>query len=265
MPFEIQAHRGARAFYPENTIPAFCKAADLGCRVIELDLCVSQDHRIVVSHDPWLNEAQGASVTRRLLYTMPYERITEFDCGTPSPDFPRQQRIRAHRPSLTEVFREVEAHLDRSGRTGAMTYNLEVKSKPGLEGVVFPAPDDYASLVVSGILGSGLSGRVRLQSFDSRVVAAAHRLAPDLCYGYLVDALSALDEFFGCLGFVPAYVNPHHTLVDRALVERLHGFGCRVVVWTVNEPEEMVRMRRLGADGIITDHPEVALALPELA
>lgn len=264
MQFEIQAHRGARAFFPENTIPAFCKAVDLGCPVIELDLVASQDRRIIVAHDPWLHGTPGVDSSRRNLFQMSWAQISRFDCGLPNPAFPSQQRIVAVRPLLAEVFRELEAHLERVGRPGGLVYNLEVKSRPGQEGLLFPPPEEYARLVVEEIHAAGMQARVRLQSFDSRIVAEAHRIASGLCFGLLAEAQSELDAFPASTGFVPAYVNPHHRLVDEALVGRLHGYGCKVVAWTVNDPDGMVRMRRLGVDGIITDHPEVALAMPEL-
>lgn len=264
MQFEIQAHRGARAFFPENTIQAFCKAVDLGCCVIELDLIASQDRRIVVSHDPWLYEAPGVESSRRNLFQMPWMQISRFDCGSPHPDFPGQQRVVAARPLLAAVFRELEAHLLRIGRPGGLVYNLEVKSRPGQDGILFPPPDEYVRLVVGEILDAGMQSRVRLQSFDGRIIDGAHRMAPGLCFGLLAEEAVALDAMPLSTGFVPAYVNPHYGLVSEALVRRLHGHGCKVVAWTVNDPEEMVRMRRLGIDGIITDHPEVALMLPEL-
>ncbi len=264
MPFEIQAHRGARAFYPENTIQAFCKAADLGCGVVELDLVVSKDRRILVSHDPWVPAVGKGGRTRRMLFSMDYAEIARLDCGIPSPEFPRQQRIQAFRPLLSDLFRKVEEHLCRIGRQGRMVYNLEVKSKPGLEGVAFPPPAEYAALVVEVIRASGLSERIRLQSFDPRIVMEARRLMPGLCFGLLVEELQALDGFPESMGFVPGYVNPHFPLVDGPLVGMLHRHGAKVVAWTVNDPDEMLRLRRLGADGLITDHPETALALTGL-
>lgn len=265
MSIEIQAHRGARAFFAENTLQAFCKAADLGCGVIELDLCVSQDRRIVVSHDPWIEVVSDAGLTRRWLYSMSYEEIVRYDCGAASPAFPHQQRLRAVRPLLPEVFDEVEAHLQRIGRPGAMIYNLEVKSWAYRDGIAHPPPAEYAALVLRDIASSGIEKRVRLQSFDERIVSEARALMPELTLGLLVEEPSVLDTFPDRLGFVTEYVNPRFDLVDEALVERLHGMGAKVVVWTVNAPEEMLRMQRLGVDGIITDHPEIALHLPGFA
>ncbi|MBN1928088.1 MAG: glycerophosphodiester phosphodiesterase [Chlorobiaceae bacterium] len=264
MTIEIQAHRGARSFFAENTLQAFCKAADLGCGVIELDLCVSKDRRIVVAHDPWIENVPDDGAARRWLYSMSYDQIARYDCGAVSPRFPLQQRVRAVRPTLPEVFDAVEAHLQRLGRPGAMIYNLEVKSWPHRDGIAHPSPAEYAALVLRDIAASGLEKRIRLQSFDSRILSEANALMPGLTFGLLVEERAALARFPAHPGFVPEYVNPRFDLVDAALLGRLHGMGAKVVVWTVNAPEEMLRMKRLGVDGIITDHPEIALHLPGL-
>ncbi|UWX57710.1 glycerophosphodiester phosphodiesterase [Chlorobaculum sp. MV4-Y] len=264
MTFEIQAHRGARAFYPDNTPQAFCKAADLGCFVIELDLNVSNDLCLVVSHDPWVS-ASGDDSSKHYLYSMNYDEIAQLDCGEASANFPFQQSVRAVRPKLSEVFRTVEEQLRRARRPGEMIYNLEVKSWPGLDGTAHPPPEEYAALVIREIGASKLERRVRLQSFDDRILVAARNLAPTLCYGLLVEERAVFDSFPERPGFVPEYVNPRLDLVDESLVSWLHGLGAKVVVWTVNHPEDMLRMKRLGADGIITDHPEVALHLSGLS
>lgn len=264
MPFEIQAHRGARAFYPENTLQAFCKAADLGCRVIELDLNVSSDTRVVVSHDPWVAADSCGVESKRYLYSMGYDEIAQLDCGMVSDEFPLQQRIKAVRPELHEVFSTVEKHLRDAGREGEMIYNLEVKSWPELDGKAHPPPDDYVALVIRHIVAWGVEKRVRLQSFDDRILSSARRIMPGIAFGLLVENRAVLDGFPARPGFVPGYVNPRLDIADVSLVSWLHGLGAKVVVWTVNRPQDMLRMKRIGADGIITDHPEIALHLPGL-
>jgi glycerophosphoryl diester phosphodiesterase len=264
MIFEIQAHRGARAFYPENTLQAFCKAAELGCDVIELDLVVSRDSRVVVCHDPWISCSSADGMSAGTIFSMNYEQIARFDCGAVSTAFPYQQRVQAVRPLLSEVFRTVEAYLCSIGRPGAMIYNLEVKSWPEHVGAYHPPPAAYAALVLREITDSGLENRIRLQSFDGRLIREARRMKPSLCYGLLVENRAVLKDFPDYPGFVPAYVNPRFDLVDTALVTWLHSLGARVVSWTVNCPEAMLAMKRFGLDGIITDHPEIALHLPGL-
>lgn len=274
MHFEIQAHRGARAFFPENTVQAFCKAADLGVRVIELDLLVTGDHQLVVSHDPWIGAPHctvpdGRPLEEKdrecfCLYNMPYAEISAFGCGLPDPHFPQQQGIEACKPLLSDVFRQVDAHMLARRLPGRMIFNIELKSWPGRDKELHPPPEVYAFLVVEEIRRSAMASRVRVQSFDGRLIREVRRRYPELCYGLLVDEESRFGNFTVETGFVPAYVNPYFSLLSPELLERLHSEGVRVVPWTVNTPEDMLRLKCMGADGIITDHPELALQLKEL-
>ena len=273
--FEIQAHRGARAYFPENTIQAFCHAALLGVRVVELDLVVSKDQQIIVSHDPWLSAPLCSDVSgeplshedrwRYTLYDMLYSDIARYDCGRSHPSFPQQARIATCKPLLYQVFREVDAFMVSAGLSGSMIYNLELKSWPDKDGLYHPPPSQYAELVLDLVEAAGLSPRVRIQSFDKRVVREAWKLNPELCYGLLIDhgneGAGDIMRLLSMSVFLPDYLNPHRSLVDRDLTDRLHERGVRVIPWTVNDPEEMLAMQDIGADGIITDYPERAIAL----
>ncbi|NTW68539.1 MAG: glycerophosphodiester phosphodiesterase [Chlorobiaceae bacterium] len=274
MTFEIQAHRGARSFFPENTLQAFCKAADLGVRVLELDLVVSQDHEILVSHDPWLSGPLCSDPAGRplgseegmnhLVYRMPYADISAFDCGGLHPSFPLQQRVSACKPLLSTVFSEVDRYMALAGMKGRMLYNLELKSWPDKDGVFHPAPELYAALVLRIVDEALMSEQVRLQSFDYRVLRAAWKQNPKLVYGLLIEKREHLDRYLRQLGFLPRYLNPHFSFVDRQLAEYLHAEKIGMIPWTVNRPEDMLEMKQLGAEGIITDYPEVALTLAAL-
>ncbi len=271
MAFEIQAHRGARSFFPENTLQAFCHAAALGVRVLELDLVVSRDHELVVSHDPWLSaplcsDPQGRPLSmedrwRYVMYEMKYADIAFFDCGLPHPSFPGQLRIAARKPLLATVFQEVDTFMASSGMNDSMMYNLEIKSWPDKDDVFHPFPDKYAALVVQVVHAAGLSSRVRIQSFDNRVIWEAWKINSQLCYGLLIDEAKHIPKSLQALGFVPQYVNPHFSLVGREMTKDLHSQNILVIPWTVNSAKEMLAMKHLGADGIITDYPEQAIAL----
>ena len=271
MRFEIHAHRGARSFFPENTLPAFLKAVELGVDAIELDLCVSQDRKLVVSHDPFMAPGRcidpaGFPVAagdrdRYRLYGMTFADIVRFDCGLVSGDFPGQRRVRAHKPRLEEVFGAVEDRLSEMNRPKDVRYNLEVKSWARGDGVLHPEPEEYAGLVCASLERAGVAARALVQSFDTRILREVSRIAPDLALGLLVrgggDVKAALDG----LGFVPDYLNPRYSLVSPGLVASLHALGVRVVPWTVNDLSGMRELVGMGVDGIITDVPEVALDL----
>jgi len=271
MRFEIHAHRGARSFYPENTLPAFLKAVELGADAVELDLCVSGDGRIVVSHDPCLSagsclDPEGRKVSekderRYLLYHMKYAEIVRFDCGLVQPGFPGQRRVRASKPLLEEVFGEVEGRLSGLARPGGIRYNLEVKSWSGKDGLLHPPPGEYAGLLCDLLKASGIASRCIVQSFDERLLREVARIDAGVCLGLLVHRAGEVRRVLDRLGFVPAYVNPSFRAIDEGLVSMLQGFGARVVPWTVNVAADMLALHRRGVDGIITDCPEIALGL----
>lgn len=270
MDFEVQAHRGARSFFPENTLQAFCKAADIGIRVLELDLVVSRDHEIVVSHDPWLSgplcsDPQGHPLAlddrRHIIYNMLYDEIALFDCGRQHPSFSAQQSVSAAKPLLSSVFKGVDSYMVSADLKGRMIYNLEIKSWPDKDGVFHPSPERYAALLLQLIEKAGLSLRVRIQSFDERVIREAWRLNPRLCYGLLIEKREDAEVLLQEPGFFFRYVNPHFSLVNRDMTAFLHTRGIRMIPWTVNETEDMLAMKQVGADGIITDYPERAIAL----
>lgn len=271
MAFEIQAHRGARSFFPENTFQAFCKAAYLGVRVVELDLVISKDHEIIVSHDPWLSgplcsDAHGHPLRpedrlQHLIYEMAYRDIAEYDCGLPHPSFPLQQRTVSNKPLLSSVFTKVDAYMVSEGMKWRMIYNLEIKSWPDKDGIFHPSPDQYAARVLRVIDNAGISDRIRIQSFDYRVVREAWKLNPQLSYGLLIDTTKNMESNLQGLGFSPRYVNPHFSLVNLDLTEYLHAQEIMMIPWTVNRKEDMHAMKHIGASGIITDYPELALTL----
>jgi len=261
-PFEIQAHRGGRQFFPENTLQAFRSAADNGFRVVELDLHVSRDRRVVVSHDPLLPSSKGLHGAGRLgqrIYSLTYSEIAGFDCGVPHPDFPCQERVTACPPLLSEVFKGVEGHMAARGMGGEMVYNLEIKLWPGRDGILHPPPRDYAALVLEVVREAGMQSRVRLQSFDWRVIREVYRQAPDTACGLLVAKTSSIRPNLRRLGFTPRWLNPLSSLVTRTLLRQLHARGMRVVPWTINTLKEARRIRNIGADGIITDVGNISL------
>jgi glycerophosphoryl diester phosphodiesterase len=266
---EIHAHRGARSFFPENTISAFLKAVELGVEAIELDLCISGDNQVVVSHDPYMQAGlctapDGRVLTksdekRYLLYAMKYADIVRFGCGQPSVEFPGQQKISAVKPLLADVFRLVERHSKELRKESGVIYNLEVKSRMDGDGVRHPAPGEYAALVAAVIEQSGVAPRTRVQSFDARIIEEVRMLLPSVALGLLVGMGQDPEIELGRLDFTPDYLNPYFPMVDGSLVKKLHDRGIGIVPWTVNSPETMKILAAMGVDGIITDCPERAV------
>lgn len=267
--FDKQGHRGSRGLMPENTIPAMHKAIDFGVTTLEMDVVISKDKKVVVSHDPYFNaditttpegkillKAEGS---QRLLYTMNYDSIKKYDVGLkPHPGFPRQQKIAVNKSLLEELIRSTEAYAKQKN-SSPLWYNIETKSKPGFDGVHHPAPGEFVDLLIAVIQKEGIAGRTVIQSFDMRTLQVVHQKYPSIKTSLLMENTDkrTLDEQLKELGFVPEVYSPHYSLVTPALVKSCHEKGMKIIPWTVNTKEEIERIRSLGVDGIITDYPDL--------
>jgi len=265
--FDEQAHRGGRGLMPENTILAMLNAIDLGVTTLEMDVVISADKKVVVSHDPYFNEnittlPNGKFLTKKeaqayLLYTMPYDSISKFDVGMkPHPDFPRQQKIAVHKPLLSDLIKAVETRAK-----GKMQYNIEIKSKPDGDGKKHPPVEEFVDLAVAVMQAGGILPRTTIQSFDPRALQVVHRKYPSVVTSLLIEGTDkrSLDEQLQQLGFVPQVYSPHFSLVNEQLLQQCHQKGMRVIPWTVNSKEEIQRLKDLGVDGVITDYPDLFL------
>ena len=266
--FDKQGHRGCRGLMPENTIPAMLKAIDLGVTTLEMDVVISKDKKVVVSHDPYFNEnittlADGKYLTKKeaatyLLYNMDYDSIKKFDVGKkPHPDFPRQEKVAAYKPLLSELIATCEAYVKQKGRT--MHYNIEIKSKPENDGKKHPPVEEFVDLAVSVIKAGGIDSRTTVQSFDPRALQVVHRKYPSMVTSLLMEGTDkrTLDEQLQQLGYTPKVYSPHFSLVTPELLQQCHQKGMKVIPWTVNSAEEIERLKKLGVDGIITDYPDL--------
>lgn len=266
--FDKQGHRGSRGLMPENTIPAMRKAIDLGVTTLEMDLGISADKQVVVSHDPYFHEnitttPEGKTLTKaeagkRLLYTMPYDSIKKYDVGLkPHPDFKRQQKLAVYKPLLADLLTNTETYGREKGRT--LFYNIEIKSKPEGDGKRHPPVEEFVDLAMAVIKAKGVAERTTIQAFDPRALQVVHRKYPGVVTSLLIEGNDkrTLDEQLQQLGYTPPVYSPHFSLVNAALVEACHKKGIRVIPWTVNNIEEMKRLKDLKVEGIITDYPDL--------
>ena len=267
--FDLQGHRGARGLAPENSLPAFRRALELGVTTLELDVVISADSRVVVSHEPWMSstictQPDGAPVppgseSTFNLFEMPYERIAQFDCGRRGhPDFPEQEAMPASKPLLRDVIQMAEAYVDDTGRAPVF-YNIETKSQPDWDGTFHPDPEAFTELLIAVLDDEGVTARATIQSFDPRTLRVARDIDPSLSLALLVgrgggDLTSNVDA----LGFTPTIYSPNYRLVNPEMVTMAHERGMEVIPWTVNRRSEMEHLLQAGVDGLITDYPNRA-------
>lgn len=263
---DLQGHRGARGLAPENTIPAFRRALAIGVTTLEMDVAIAGDGTVVVSHEPWMPPEKclapdGGRIEdgkRHNLYEMSYEDVAAYDCGSLTlDDFPEQEPASAPKPRLTDVIQMAEAYVQEHDRPPTF-YNVEIKSRPEWDGTYHPEPAAFAERVLAAVEETGVAPRTTIQSFDPRSLEAVHRQGASVRTALLVSWArdDGLADNLDALSFVPDVYSPNARLVDANLVRAVHERGMQLIPWTVNEPEAMKRLLRLGVDGLITDYPD---------
>jgi len=287
MAFDIEAHRGGRALFPENTLPSFANALSMGVNTLELDIGVTSDGTIVVSHERGLSpdlarNADGVYVAPpgTPFVRLRLEQVKKYDVGQIRPgsryaaQFPDQHAVPGTPiPTLREVFDLVRKSGDRNVRL-----NIETKIDPHHPDES-PDPERFVALLLDFLKTEKFADRVMIQSFDWRTLQRIQKLAPAIPTVYLTlqkgsGATIFLDKASDwTTGFNPAehgksvpgaikaaggaIWSPYFGDVDADLIAESHRLGLAVVVWTVNKPADMVRMIDMGVDGIISDRPDL--------
>ena len=261
-----QGHRGTRGLMPENTIQAMKKALDLGVQTLELDVIISKDRQVVVSHDPYMSadittKPDGSPVKAEEqkslnLYQLTYDQIRRYDVGSkPHPQFPQQQKFRAYKPLLTELIDSVETYA-KARKLPLPRYNIEIKMTPATDSVYNPGPAEFVRLVMP-ICQQKLGTRYNIQSFDARPLQLIHKQYPTVALAYLTANAKSVQENLDVLGFTPNLYSPFYKAVTEETVKICHEKGMKIIPWTVNTKPEIDSLVKLGVDGIITDYPNL--------
>jgi len=280
MAFDIEAHRGGRALRPENTLVSFANALSMGVNTLELDIGVTRDGALVVSHERGLNPdlARDAAGVYVAPPGIPFVRlklaeVKKYDVGQLHPgstyaaQFPDQLAVPGTPiPTLSEVF----ALVRKSG--------IETKIDPN-HADEFPDPERFVTLLLDLLAAEKFESRVMVQSFDWRTLQLVQQRAPAIPTVYLTlqkgksptVSLDKASEWTA--GFNPAdhggslprtiraaggaIWSPYFGDVTPALVAESHGLGLKVVVWTVNREDDIIRLIDMGVDGLISDRPDL--------
>ncbi|HAD98490.1 MAG TPA: glycerophosphodiester phosphodiesterase [Cryomorphaceae bacterium] len=262
-----QGHRGARGVFPENTWPAFQYALEQDMHTLEMDVVLTGDTQVVLSHEPFLSheiclDTSGGPISQEdeeqyNIYRMTYAELQQYDCGSkPHPRFPNQQKSKLGKPLLTGIITQAEAFK----REKPVYYSIEVKSRPDRDSIYYPSVEFYTDEVVNVISRAGIFSRTTLQSFDKRCLKYAHTVYPDLNLALLVEGNANYTQELEELGFKPAIYSCEFSLVNKRLVEYCHHENILLIPWTVNSVEEAKKLVDMGVDGVITDYPEISKA-----
>jgi len=281
---DLQAHRGGRGLAPENTLAAFANAMALGVTTLELDIGLTADDVVVISHDTALNpdhtrDATGAWLPRTgpTLRSMTLAQVQGYDVGRLNPasnygkPFASQKPRDGERiPTLAALFALVRERGD-----GKIRFNIETKVDPTRPDDT-AAPESMVHALLAEIDKAGMAQRVTIQSFDWRTLALVGQWAPQLPRAYLTTArtlrdsrwtlgLSAADfattpllvQAASAGGNAPVIWSPAFNDLTAAQVRQAHALHMTVLPWTVNRRADMARLLDMGVDGLITDFPDV--------
>ena len=250
----VHGHRGARARFPENTLPAFEYAIQQGVDALEMDMAVTKDNVIVISHDPIL---QGPVCTgakqSAVIHELTLAEVRQWDCGAvQNPRFSTQKPVPGTRmPTLDDVF--------QLASRGSFDYNIETKSFPD-QPQYTPPPEVFARMVLEKIRQYKLEKRIILQSFDFRTLVAMRKLAPEIRLSALIEKdprdFTAIVKEAGNAEIV----SPEFSLVTPAKVAAAHAAGIQVVPWTADTPKDWDMLIQAKVDAIISDDPAELMA-----
>jgi glycerophosphoryl diester phosphodiesterase len=266
--FDIQGHRGARGLLPENTVPAFLRALELGVTTVELDVVITKDRKVILSHEPWISSSiclrpDGSEIPEKEekklnIFAMTYDEVQKYDCGSrPNEKFPGQEKIIVAKPLLSDVLIAVEEYI-RNYSLYEVDYNIEIKSTKDGDNKFHPGVEEFSDLVYTLLDEYIPLERVVIQSFDFRVLKYWHKKYPDVRLAALVENMKSIDSNLEALGFRPSVYSPYFKLLNKEKVNYLHKLKIRVIPWTVNEESDMLAFKGMGVDGFITDYPDRA-------
>ena len=195
--FDIEGHRGCRGLMPENTIPAMLNALGLGATTLEMDIVFTSDKKAILSHEPFFNHEittlpDGKFLTELNekeynIYKMTYDKVKIFDVGMkPHPRFPKQEKMAAVKPLLSDVFAAVKEYMMMARRPMPF-YNIETKTDPATDGKFHPAPEAFVDMLMKEIDAADVRDHVIIQSFDFRTLQYLHKKYPDMKTAMLVE------------------------------------------------------------------------------
>jgi glycerophosphoryl diester phosphodiesterase len=231
---QIIGHRGARYEAPENTIPGFHYAVDLGVSAIEFDIRLTADEQLVVIHDATVDRTTNGTGE---IHTFTLEEIQALDARAIFPDWPEPCRV----PTFAEVLNVIESLPDLM---------IEIKDDDS------ERLDITVPLVLAEIARRGLDDQVTITSFKTYPLEIAQRLAPHIRRGF-IGAWDTRDYLDTALRLGARQVDANHTTADRALVAEAKAMGLRVVAWPTNSQAELESVLTLQPDLFCTDRPSL--------
>lgn len=226
-PVVVTAHRGASHVAPENTMAAMVAAVEAGSDYAELDVGLTRDGQVVLMHDRTIDRTTTGSGD---LGAFSLRELQALEAGS----WFGEEFLGEPIPTLREVIRFAR---------GKIKLNIEIKNSQD--------EPTIASEVVDIIRSEDFIGDCMVTSFSRMTIEEVKRIAPEIRTGFIFGEEYPDDVFDGDW----EVLSSNHGNVDSTFVARAKESGKRLHVWTVDDPDQMVRLMELGVDGIITNRP----------
>ena len=263
---DIQGHRGCRGLYPENTLPAFIHAIDLGVNTLEMDVVITKDSQVIVSHEAFFNPEittkpdgsffkDESEARKTSIFQLRYDEVKKFDVGLkPHPRFPAQKKIAVFKPLLHEVISTCENHARLTNKT--ISYNIEIKCEKDGAGVFQPDNETFAELVLAVISANQIGNKSTIQSFEPKMLNEIKHQNPSMKTVLLVENALSTKQNLSFLDHTPYAYSPAYKLVSGQMAADLKAKNIKLIPWTVNDELAIQTLLQLGVDGIISDYPD---------
>lgn len=276
------AHRGARAFAPENTLAAFKKAKRLGCQMFELDVRFSKDGELVVHHDEQLTRctdvmAKFPDRNTYFIWDFTFDELNSLDAGSwyieqlALPFSQRQEFLQTLTDvEMARVVSAKELELYASGeirlptlrqtlkfaRQAGMMVNIELKTRPGMD-------SDLAEAVVELVELMKLDDQILISSFDHEQLVKVRQFSKSIATGMLTsDRLDNVTEYLQMLDADAYHPNCYRECDSKGIrklelcgISHVRESGRSVNVWTCNNKDDMRQLIAAGVTGLISDFP----------
>ncbi len=293
----VIGHRGAAGLLPENTLAGFKKAMELGVDTIELDVHLTSDNEAVVYHDSRLfpaitRDTNGKWIKERhFIKELTLSEVQSYDVGKLNrktkyaKKYPKQKPVVGARiPTLRDVIRLVKRTNDKTHLF------IEIKFSP-LKSNETKSLEEISNLVAKIIKDENIAERVTVISFDWKTLMYFQKIMPEVPTGYVTRAKQGRDTiqknksgaspWMGGLdidnfGSIPEAVKSaggsywivnyrhatgHKKYITSKIVEKAHSLGIKVILWTPDTKSAMKKLIKIGADGIVTNRPDILLSL----
>lgn len=257
--FDWQGHRGCRGLLPENSIEGFLHALNYPIQTLELDVVLTKDLVVLVSHEPWFSPdiCSGHGIDSNNIYHMTYTEVQKVVCGhVAHPKFPEQKLLETHKPSLISVIQAVRDYCEKNNRE-MPRFNIELKSEQGWERIYLPDTRTFVERVYQVIRTTQIEDLCTIQSFNVDVLNTFMSLHTSLKFAFLTEERGAPIKVMKDLKKLPHIYSPYHKNVNSEVVAAIRQMKMKIIPWTVNTEKEMRSLIEVGVDGIITDYPNL--------